>query len=343
MRIQDKDLVLGQIDDFLSHIGNMGSPDILRESIWTLLRIHSSSNSTRHDARMIRRILREIRMTIKVFSQYKDVRKVAIFGSARTLPSDPAYRLAEEFAKKITHKGFMVVTGAGGGIMEAGNRGSEANMDFGVNIDLPFEQDPNPFIADDPKLVNYHYFFTRKLTFVRETDATVLFPGGYGTHDESFETLTLIQTGRAAPRPVLMLSPEGDDYWKKMDIFIREKLEKTGLISADDLSLYKIVHSADEAVHEIIHFYRIYHSIRYIGEKTVMRLNAPLSDDVMTHLHGHFSHLLVEGMFHQCSSEETPEDCVHFPDKPRLVFNFNMREYGTLTHLIHYLNNTVYN
>jgi uncharacterized protein (TIGR00730 family) len=338
MRVQDKDVVLGQIDDFLSQFEGLGASDILRQSVWTLLRLHGSSNSTRHDALMVRRILRELRMTVKVFSKFKDVRKVAIFGSARTLPSDPSYQMAEEFARKITHKGFMIITGAGGGIMEAGNRGAAANMDFGVNIDLPFEQDPNPFIADDPKLVNYHYFFTRKLTFVRETDGTVLFPGGFGTHDECFETLTLIQTGRAAPRPVLMVAPAGDDYWDKMHEFIREKLELTGLISPEDMALYKVVHSVDEAVYELIHFYRVYHSIRYIGDKTVMRLNTFLSEETLAYLHDHFSHLLVEGMFRQCTSAETPEDCVNFPSNPRLVFNFNMKDYGTLTQMIHYLN-----
>lgn len=337
MRMSDKPAVVEKLEAFVSQFETLSSIDLLKESMWTLLRMHDS-NSTRSDARMVRRILREIRDTIKVFHKFKDVRKVSIFGSARTLPTDPSYIMTEAFANQITRKGFMIITGAGGGIMEAGNKGAMPNMDFGVNIDLPFEQDPNPFIADDPKFINYHYFFTRKLTFVRESDATVLFPGGFGTHDEFFEILTLVQTGRSAPRPIIMVAPKGNDYWKTLEAYIRTELLDRNLISPQDLSLYSRVESAEEAVHEITHFFRIYHSVRYIGTQTVFRLNTVLPEETMEKLQTEFAYLLRDGNFQLATTEETPEDCLNYPDKPRLVFNFNRHNYGGLIELIRFLN-----
>src|SRR6185437_6408195 len=209
---------------------------------------------------------------LKVFAPFHGTQKVSIFGSARTLESHSDYGQAAEFAKKMAAAGWMVITGAGGGIMAAGHGGVGAEPSFGLSIRLPFEQRTNPFIADDPKLINFKYFFTRKLMFVRSSNAIALFPGGFGTMDEGFEVLTLVQTGKSVPMPIVFIDAPGSTYWAAWQEYVEKQLLGRGLIGRDDLALYKITNSVDEAVEEVRRFYNNYHSVRYLRDELVIRL-----------------------------------------------------------------------
>lgn len=311
--------------------------ELLRRAIASLLRI-AKTPCDMADLRLIDITLRELRKTFQVFLPYRDIRKICMFGSARTKSDDPDYQLAEEFAEKITQKGFMIITGAGGGIMEAGNKGSEVNMSFGVNIDLPFEQSANPYIATSSKLVSYKYFFTRKLTFIKETDATILFPGGYGTHDEGFEVLTLLQNGRCAPRPVVLFSHPGSQYWHRWQDFIQKDLLTPGYISGDDIRLFTHFSDVDKAVEYILNFYKIYHSIRYFDNTAVIRLNRPLPDALIPRLTKDFRDIIPKGEFQQRHPSELTMDTEEYPTKMRLIFNFNKMSYGRLIDLIEVIN-----
>jgi len=292
----------------------------------------------RGDLKIITTALKELRYSFKVFSPYRHVRKATIFGSARTPETNPEYILASEFSKKIAEAGWMVITGAASGIMKAGHEGAGRDKSFGVNIRLPFEQKANTFIENDPKLINYKYFFTRKLIFIKESDAVVLFPGGFGTHDEGFETLTLIQTGKCPPRPVVMIASEGNDYWNDWGEFIKKNLLKQELISAEDLHLYKITHSVKEAADELINFYKMYHSSRFVRDAFVIRLNSEISPENLKTLNHEFKSILDKGeiTLSKASPEEANEP--DLAEKPRLVFYFNRRNWGRLRVLINYLN-----
>jgi uncharacterized protein (TIGR00730 family) len=308
-----------------------------KDMIVDLLKLISESGDF-HDLNLVQTTLNELRHAFKVFLPYRDVRKVCIFGSARTPETDPNYQIAEEFASKITKIGYMVITGAGPGIMEAGNRGAEGDMSFGVNIKLPFEQQANPFILESPKLVSFKYFFNRKVVFLKESDATVLFPGGFGTHDEGFEVLTLIQTGRCAPRPLIMMSAPNDSYWTRWREFIQRELCDKHYISPDDMSLLSFPETADEAVHEITKFYKTYHSIRYFHDLAVIRLNHPLHSATMKAINNTFSDLVTSGSFEMCDPDQFMLDHGNYSDKYRLVFKFNKVTYGRLNALIRFIN-----
>jgi len=216
------------------------SEELLREMLVTIAKIGEEKMDI-GDMKLVNTTLKELRYAFKVFSAYRDRRKVTIFGSARTNPSDREYKIAEAFAKAAADSSFLVITGSGPGIMEAGNKGAGTAHSFGVNIRLPFEQQPNPYIAGDSKLVNFKYFFTRKLMFIKESDATVLLPGGFGTMDEGFEVMTLFQTGKCRPMPIIMLEPAGGTYWKKWLTFIKKGILDMGYISEDDLKIFKIM------------------------------------------------------------------------------------------------------
>ncbi|MCA9471815.1 MAG: LOG family protein [Nitrospirales bacterium] len=290
------------------------------------------------DVKILNRALKELRYGFKVFHPYQHVRKVSIFGSARTLQDDPSFQLAFQCGRLLSQRGYMVITGAGPGIMWAGHEGAGRESSFGVNIMLPFEQAPNALIADDKKLVNLKYFFTRKLLFVKEADATILFPGGFGTLDEGFEVLTLIQTGKTDPTPVIMLEPPECDYWERWMDFVKGQLLPRGLICETDLSLFKIFHDEAEAVEEIETFYRNYHSIRYIGDKLVIRLQHPLTVDELHGLNHDFQDLLVNGEFRQTTALEEEFDDADVRDLPRLVFRYNRKDAGRFRQLIDRLN-----
>jgi uncharacterized protein (TIGR00730 family) len=290
------------------------------------------------DLKLLNTTLKELRYSFKLFAPYRDVRKVCMFGSARIEENSSEYKMAEDFAKKITRKGFMLITGAGSGVMEAGNKGAELNTSFGVNIRLPHEQKANEYIVNDSKLMTYKYFFNRKVVFIKESDATILFPGGFGTLDEAYENFTLVQNGKCAPRPIVMLSDKNNDYWKKWDIFLREQMIDKNFVSKEEQAIFKIVHDVDEAVEEIINFYRIYNSIKYINNKTYIRLNEPLGADLLNNLNKEFKDILIDGKIEQIPFSYLKEDNKVFVDKTRLVMRFNRKNYGRLLGMIHSIN-----
>lgn len=287
----------------------------------------------RLDWKILTASIQDMERAFQVFYPYRHVRKVTIFGSARVAHDSPEYKLAAEFARYLAQQGFMVMTGAGGGIMAAGHQGAGPEMSFGLNIQLPFEQGANLFIQGDPKLINYKYFFTRKLFFLRESDAIALFPGGFGTQDEAFECLTLCQTGRSGPIPVVLIDKPGGGYWQDWDAYVRHHLIQRGLISPEDCSLYTVTDDLNVAYEAIDSFYRLYHSSRYVGDLFVIRLKSELSDDQVEQLNQNFSDILVKGRIQKSKAlpQELPDETA---DLPRLVFYFNQRDFGRLYQLL---------
>lgn len=290
------------------------------------------------DLKVINRSMREMRYAFKVFKPYRHIRKVSVFGSARTEEGSPYYRIAVKFARALSRKGFMVITGAASGIMKAGNEGAGTGKSFGVNIHLPFEQEANEYIVDDPKLVTFKYFFTRKLIFVMESHAIALFPGGFGTHDEGFEILTLLQTGKASPRPFLLMELPGETYWERWDDFVKGELLARGLISPEDVSLYKIVHSVEAGVEEIRHFYSTYHSYRQVRDKFVIRLERDLPDAAVEALNDEFADLVVEGRIEKTYPFPEEANEPELLAKPRIAFSYDHRSAGRLRELIDRIN-----
>ncbi|MDH5700377.1 MAG: TIGR00730 family Rossman fold protein, partial [Nitrospirota bacterium] len=298
---------------------------LLKEMVGSVVKLRDLDTDVL-DVKILHRALKELRYAFRVFRQYREVKKVSIFGSARTRVDDPNYKLASQFGKLLSQRGFMVITGGGPGIMLAGNEGAGREHSFGVNIMLPFEQAPNALIADDKKLVNLKYFFTRKLLLVKETQAVALFPGGFGTLDEAFEVLTLIQTGKTDPIPVVCIESPGGDYWQRMMGFLEQQLLSRGLINRSDLALFKLVYSAEEAVEEIQKFFRVYHSLRMVRDTMVIRIQQQLSKGELTQLNQEFSDLLADGQFQQVEALPEEWDEPHISHLPRLVLHFNWKE-----------------
>jgi hypothetical protein len=266
------------------------------------------------------------------------MRKVTVFGSARTPADHPAYRQAVAFGQAISGQGWFVITGASSGIMEAAHIGSGRDHAMGLNILLPFEQVANSVIAGDPKLVHMKYFFTRKLMFVKETDAICLLPGGFGTLDEGLEVLTLLQTGKRDIMPMVLLDEPGGDYWAGFQVFVDKQLLAQGMISPEDLSLYKLTDNADQAVAEILQFYRVYHSLRYVRSNLVMRLQRRPGEALLESINTNFADILLEGRFQVGQSLPEEHDDPDLADLPRLIFQFNRRNYGRLRQLIDCIN-----
>jgi hypothetical protein len=316
---------------------SLESDDLIDMLKRTVDRLHIDG-TTRGDLKILSRTLRELRYAFKVFQPYRRRRKVTIFGSARTQPDHPNYLNAVKLAERITEFGWMVITGAGGGIMEAGHKGAGREMSMGVNIMLPFEQSANPYIQGDPKLVTLKYFFTRKLMFVKECSAVVCCPGGFGTLDETLEVMTLLQTGKQTMFPLVLLDQEGGTFWEGFETFVKSELMREKLISPDDVHLYRITHSVEEAVQEIIRFYTVYHSMRYVNDILVLRLNHRLTDQAVQHLNDEFKDILVSGMIVQ--QKALPEESVEpeLADLSRLVLHFNRRNLGKLRVLINRIN-----
>ena len=286
------------------------------------------------DMKLIHSSLKELRRAFRVFSHYEGMRKVSTFGSARTPPGSPQYEQAREFSRRIADAGFMVITGAGPGIMRACNEGPGRDRSFGINIRLPFEQSANDIIDNDPKLITFKYFFTRKLMFVKEADAIALFPGGFGTHDEGFESLTLLQTGKARPLPVVFIDAPGGTYWKTWKRYIERHLLKEGLISKADMRLFLVTDDLDVAIEEIEHFYSRYHSSRFVGDRLVLRLTSPLSRETIADLNDEYGDILAHGKIHQTNA--LPEEAAEreLAELPRLVFHSARRHFGRLRMLI---------
>jgi len=310
-----------------------GTEHLFREILASVVGLGIESGDT-GDLKLVNSTLKELRYSFKIFAPYRKIKKVIIYGSARSPKDSPEYLMAEEFARKMSGKGYMIITGGGPGVMEAGNKGAGKGNDFALNIRLPFEQKANPYCDEKEKLINFKYFFTRKLIFVKESNATTLFPGGFGTNDEGFEMLTLIQTGKSAPRPILLMEPPGSTYWKGWMRFVDEQLVAKRYIKKEDLSLFQVVTTADEAVRLIEEFYAVYHSIRYVRELTVIRLNRPLSDATLRKINQEFKDILSEGEIIPAPPTEDEVQKGEYLDLPRLVMRFNRRDYGRLLELI---------
>src|ERR1022692_3069492 len=307
--------------------------DIIENALKILTDVKDSG-----DVRVIQTALREMRYAFRMFAPYAGMRKVTIFGSARTQPTKMEYQQAVEFGRKIAEAGFMVITGAGGGIMQAGHEGAGPEKSFGVNIRLPWEQSANAVIREDKKLVTFKYFFTRKLIFIRHSDAIALFPGGFGTMDEGYEALTLMQTGKAQLMPLVLVDKPGGTYWKTCDIHVREELLRNKLISPEDLNLYQITDSTDEAVKIITRFYRNFHSTRFVRDLFIIRLKIAPSESAVAALNEDFSDIIVEGKIQ--AVKPTPEEVEHNEhlELKRTAFNINRRDYTRLRQLIDVLN-----
>ena len=295
-------------------------------------------NAALGDVKILARVLKELRYAFKIFTPYRQHRKVTVFGSARTQPDHPSYQQSVEFGRRMAALGWMVVTGAGGGIMEGAHVGAGRDMAMGVNIMLPFEQAANPIIDKDHKLINLKYFFTRKLLFVKEVSAIALFPGGFGTQDECFETLTLVQTGKHELLPVVCIDDPGNDYWRKWRRYLHDELLSEGLISPEDMSLFKVTNSVDAAIEEILHFFRAYHSMRFVRNQLVLRFNLPVSDDLLTRLNDEFSNLLESGRIERTTAHRLESDEPEAIDLPRLTLNFDRKKVGRLRQMVDVIN-----
>lgn len=327
----------GLINELVKKSPSIETGYLLREILTTAVKLGRES-ADRGDLKLVNNALKELRYAFKVFSPYRAVKKAIIFGSARSAKTSAEYKMAEELSQRLTEKGFMIVTGGGPGVMEAGNKGALPGKDFALNIRLPFEQKPNPYLDEKDKLINFKYFFTRKLIFVKETDATALFPGGFGTNDEGFETLTLIQTGKSKPRPVVLVEPKGSAYWSAWKRFVDSQLIKKGFIKKDDLNLFRIVKSADEAVKYIEDFYKVYHSIRYVAGLTVLRLNYDISDKALAFINEKFKDILTGGEIRRSAATDKEVQQGEYLGLPRLSLNFNLRDYGRLCEMIRVIN-----
>jgi uncharacterized protein (TIGR00730 family) len=280
----------------------------------------------------------EMRDAFAMFAPYRDVPKVTIFGSARTKPDEPVYDQTRQVAHRLADAGWMVVTGAGPGIMEAGMEGAGQERSIGVSIRLPFEAGANSIIADDEKHVAMKYFFTRKLMLVKESAAFVCLPGGFGTLDETFELLTLTQTGKGIPVPIVFLDTPGDPFWEQIHRIVTEQLVPRGLVSAADTALYKITDSCDDAVDEITRFYANFHSIRSVGDDLIIRLRKAPTDDQLDELNDRFAHLVRSGSIRRTepySVERRQDDHLEYD---RIVLSFNKRGYAELRGMIDVLN-----
>ncbi len=328
----------GTIDGLMETAGGIRKPETVREMIIAALKAGQESDESA-DLKLMNSTLKEMRFTSKVFAPYRGVRKVTVFGSARTRPDDAVYGMAKLFGRRLAEAGYMVITGGGGGIMEAVNAGAGTEHSFGVNIRLPFEEKPNPVIEGNPRSINYKYFFNRKVAFLKESDAVALFPGGFGTLDEAMETLTLVQTGKRNPMPLVLVETPGSSYWAHVIRFLEEELLSHRYICPSDFALFERVLSVDDAVERIQRFYRRYHSLRYVRGQLVIRLSSPLGDADVSALEGRFRDLLLPGgrIAPSGALDEEREDADEV-DRPRLVIDFNRRDFGRLRSLIDAIN-----
>jgi len=311
--------------------------DIVSELMSSALKLHRD-DADRGDLKLVNSAVKEMRYSFLVFRPFRGTKKVTVFGSARTSPDAPNYRLAAEFAAHMSdERGWMVVTGAGPGIMEAANFGAGSEDSFGVNIRLPFEAEANPYIHES-RLINFKYFFTRKLMFMKESDAFALFPGGFGTQDETFELLTLMQTGKTPLAPIVLLEAPGSNYWDGWIEFVTGTLQDQGMINENDLSLFSHVHSIEEASQEISGFYANYHSQRFVGDRLILRLNHEPTDDQLESLNQGYSDLLASGSIERIEATDAEVSSDDHPDLPRLRLHFDRRSLGRLRQMIDTLN-----
>jgi uncharacterized protein (TIGR00730 family) len=326
-----------RLTELLDALGARVDRDLLLE-ILTSVALLADDETDRLNLKITNSALREMRLAFKVFEPYRDISKVTMFGSARTLPDDPLYAQARNLASALAAEGWMVVTGAGPGIMAAGVEGAGVDRSIGINIRLPFEQDPSPLLAEDPKLVDMKYFFTRKLMLMKESAGFAVLPGGFGTQDEAFELLTLLQTGKAAPAPVVLLDVPGGTYWRTWDRFVGDEFVSRGLVSADDEHLYFITDDVEAASDEIRGFYRNYHSIRYVGQTLVIRLQQAPTANQLDVLNADFADICVDGRIEVTEPLPAEVSTNDRLDLARVRFHFDKQHHGRLRQLIDALN-----
>ena len=323
-----------QIEALLKSVGSEGN-GYYAQMLTSVLKMAEDSASI-GDLKIANSALKDLRYAFKVFSAYRGIPKVTIFGSARSTPDDPISVQARSFTRRLVEAGWMVITGAGPGVMGAAQEGAGREQSFGLNIRLPWEQEANPWIADDPKLINFKFFFIRKLFLVKEADAIAFFPGGFGTMDEVFEVLTLVQTGKTPLVPVVVVDVPGGDYWRRWEQMVRENLVKRDLISAEDLHLFCVTDNVEDAVQEALDFYRCYHSMRFVGDQLVIRLKREISPEVFQAIGREFSDILTA----KCSMVKGPLQA-EWEEEPtlwRLVLPFDRMHYGRLRQLINFIN-----
>ncbi|WP_065259249.1 LOG family protein [Pseudomonas bananamidigenes] len=328
----------GKVEELL----NLVSPDspntpIYRDMILTVLRM-AQEDHNRWNAKITLQALRELEQAFRTLEQFKGRRKVTVFGSARTPVEHPLYAMARELGTALARSDMMVITGAGGGIMAAAHEGAGRDNSLGFNITLPFEQHANPTVDGTGNLLPFHFFFTRKLFFVKEADALVLCPGGFGTLDEALEVLTLIQTGKSPLVPVVLLDVPGGTFWQGALDFIRQQLEDNRYILPTDLKLMRLVHSVEEAVEQINQFYGNFHSSRWLKRQFVIRMNHRLSDQALDDMQEAFADLCLSDRFHQHAYAGEEHDEARFSHLTRLAFAFNARDHGRLRELVDFIN-----
>lgn len=325
------------IHALVDEAGCENSCELIEQLVMTVLKM-AWDKITPADLKLFNRSLNEFRYAARTFAAYRGIRKVSVFGSARTAPTEPEAVAAEEFARKLVAEGYMVITGGGDGIMGAAQRGAGAQQSFGLNIRLPFEQRANETIDRDPKLINFNYFFTRKLNFVKESHAIVLFPGGFGTMDEGFEVLTLIQTGKARIIPLILVDKPGGTYWKTWLRFLKDHLLRLKLISPDDFNLFHAAPSVDAAIEEITHFYRNYRSYRWVGNRMVIRIKQRLTDAAMAKLNDEFADVIETGQIVQGTALPEEANEPELARYPRLVLQPHRRNFGRMRLLLDAIN-----
>jgi len=326
------------IDSLMELVEGVHHPEIIREMILAALKA-GQEGEDRVDLKLMNTTLKEMRFTSKVFSPYRRVRKVTVFGSARTQPDEPVYEMARLFGRKLSEAGYMVITGGGPGIMQAVNEGAGPEHSFGVNIRLPFEQQPNPILSGNPRNIMYKYFFNRKVAFLKEADAVALFPGGFGTLDEAMESLTLLQTGKRNPMPLILLDEPEGTYWSRWLKFFEKELLAQGYISDMDFRLFERVDSANDAVNRIDRFYHRYHSLRFVEERLVIRLTSQIDQQKVGEVKIRFSDILIpQGAMFLSGPLPEESDEPEIAHLPRLILDFNRKDFGRLRELIDAIN-----
>jgi uncharacterized protein (TIGR00730 family) len=325
-----------QLDEWLRAQNDFVNADQFAGILRTLLKL-AQDNAERGDLKILNRTLKELRQAFRIFAPYRHIRKVSIFGSTRVPENDPYYDLAREVGQDLAEAGYMVITGAGPGIMQAGHEGAGREKSFGVNIRLPSLQDANPFIRNDPKLMDFHFFFTRKLMFVKEADAVIIFPGGFGTHDELMESITLAQTGKTHLVPIILMDVPGGTYWRRWQEFLRDDVLSRGYITEREMTFFRIHTSAAAAVGEIGKFYRNFHSYRFVGHELVIRLNDPPSSELIERLNREFADIVI-GEVRQSEplpAEANDANTLHLH---RVTMRFNREDYARLRQMIDVIN-----
>ena len=325
------------IKRLVEEAGGIHHPAIIKDMILATLKIGQDVDYLA-DLKLINRTLREMRYTANVFAPYRHRKKVTIFGSARTEETDDMYKKCVRFSRCLAENNYMVITGGGPGIMQAGNEGAGSENSFAVNIRLPFEQKPNQVMYRNPRLVTYKYFFNRKVAFVKEADAIVVFPGGFGTLDEAMEVFTLIQTGKTSPKPLILMDDK-EGYWERFFLFVREGLLSRGFISEEDFSLFTITKNEKESLETIDTFYRVYHSLRFIENRLVIRLQTALSISQIAILTEEFSGLIKNGdQIRSCHAFPEESDEPDLERLPRISLLFDHHHYGLLIAFINRIN-----